>query len=76
MISELAAPFNMTFAAVSKHLRVLEAACLITREVNGRVHRCKLDAAAMKEADRWLNDYAFFWEGSLDRLEKVVREKK
>jgi len=68
IIGELAEPFDMTLAAVSKHLRVLESANLIMREVDGRFHRCSLSAGPMKDADAWLRNYASFWEGSLDSL--------
>ncbi len=62
----------MTLMAVSKHLRVLEAAKLIERKVDGRFHRCSLSAKPMLEADRWLRHYERFWEATLDSLEDYV----
>ena len=74
-ISDLAAPFEMTLAAVSKHLRVLEAAKLVGRHVDGRFHRCSLTARPMLQADRWLHDYAAFWEDNLDALTDYIKEQ-
>jgi DNA-binding transcriptional ArsR family regulator len=68
MIGELAAPFAMTRVAVSKHLRVLEQARLISRTVEGRFHRCALSAEPLREVDRWLTDYRSFWTHTLDAL--------
>ncbi len=70
MVTELAAPFRMSLPAVSKHLRVLEAAALIKRRVDGRIHRCSLNAAPLEEAERWLERYRFFWT---DRLAALAR---
>jgi DNA-binding transcriptional ArsR family regulator len=72
MITELAVPFEMTFAAVSKHLRVLEKAKLVRRAVDGRIHRCTLSGAPMFEADRWIQQYTAFWEDTLDTLADFV----
>jgi DNA-binding transcriptional ArsR family regulator len=72
MVTDLAQPFDMSLAAVSKHLKVLERAGLIARAVDGRVHRCSLDAAVMQEADAWLAQYRAFWEGTLDALADYV----
>ena len=68
IVTELAEPFEMTLGAVSKHLRVLEAANLIRRDVNGKFHRCSLSAEPMVEADRWLHEYRAFWQDSLNSL--------
>jgi DNA-binding transcriptional ArsR family regulator len=57
MVGELAQPFAMTRVAVSKHLRVLEKARLISRTVEGRVHRCALRAGPLREVDQWLTGY-------------------
>jgi DNA-binding transcriptional ArsR family regulator len=67
-VTELAAPFEISLPAVSRHLRVLQQAGLIGREVEGRVHHCRLEAAAMKEAADWLSVYRRFWEARLDAL--------
>jgi len=74
IITELAEPFEMTLAAVSKHLRVLEAAKLVGREVDGRFHRCTLTAEPMLEADRWLQQYTAFWESTLDALVEYAKK--
>jgi len=76
MVTELAEPFEMTLAAVSKHLRVLESANLVQREVNGRIHRCTLIGGPMREADRWLQDYSAFWAGTLDRFSDYVKKEQ
>ncbi len=68
MVSELAKPFAMSLPAVSKHVRVLEAARLVVREVDGRVHHCSLAAGPLRDAERWLDDYRSFWEHTLDAL--------
>jgi DNA-binding transcriptional ArsR family regulator len=73
-ITELARPHDMSLPAVSKHVRVLERAGLIRREIDGRVHRCALDAAAMRAADDWIARYRTFWEHALDSLADYVSE--
>jgi len=79
-VTELAEPFSISLPAVSKHLRVLEEAGLIKRERQGREHRLELQAAPMKEAVRWMEQYRRFWEGSLealaDYLEKTTKKGK
>ena len=73
-VTDLAKPHRMSLPAVSKHLRVLEKAGLIRRHRNGRVHRLKLDAAPMKEAQQWIEEYRRFWEESFDRLDDYLKE--
>ena len=73
-ISQLAAPHQMSLPAVSKHLRVLERAGLIRRTIDGRVHRCALDATEMRLADQWLAHYRRFWNHALDALSIYVTE--
>lgn len=75
-ITELAKPFDMSLPAVSKHLRVLESAGLVQRDVQGRVHRCSLQTAPLQEADAWLAFYRSFWEGALDSLARHVAEDR
>ena len=75
-ITELAKPFDMSFPAVSKHLRVLEGAGLIRRAVDGRVHRCSFDATPLKEADVWLETYRTFWTESLDALAQYAEKDR
>lgn len=64
----------MSLPAISKHLRVLERAGLVQRERQGRVHLLKLEAAPMKDAQRWLEAHSRFWESSFDRLEDYLAQ--
>jgi DNA-binding transcriptional ArsR family regulator len=73
-VTDLARPYSMSLPAVSKHLRVLENAGLIRRRRDGRVHSLKLEAAPMKQASLWIEEYRRFWEGSLDRLDEYLKE--
>ncbi len=73
-VTDLARPYSMSLPAVSKHLRVLEKAGLVCRHRTGRVHSLKLQAAPMKQASQWIEEYRRFWEGSLDRLEEYLKE--
>ena len=73
-IGELAEPFAMSFAGASKHVKVLEDAGLVRREVRGRTHICRLEAGPMASADQWLRHYERFWTGRLDALEQLLRE--
>lgn len=72
-ISELAEPFNMSFTAVSKHVRVLETAGLIRRRVEGRTHICQLDPAPLAAADEWLRFYEGFWTERFDALDALLK---
>jgi DNA-binding transcriptional ArsR family regulator len=67
-VSELAAPFDVSLPAVSKHLRVLESAGLLQREIDGRIHRCRLAPRPMKDAAAWIETYRVFWEAQLEAL--------
>ena len=67
-VTELAKPFNFSLPAISKHLRVLENAGLLTREKDGRVRRCRLDPEPLKSAAQWITQYQHFWEGQFDAL--------
>ena len=73
-VTELAEPFDMSLPAVSKHLKVLENAGLITRGREAQFRPCKLDAQALRSVDEWLEDYRKFWEARFDRLEEYLRE--
>jgi DNA-binding transcriptional ArsR family regulator len=79
-ISELARPLPMSLPAVMKHLDVLADAGLIEREKNGRTVSCRINAAPMEDAMKWLIQYRKFWDESLERLarflEKKMAEKK
>ncbi len=72
-IGELAAPFDMSFAAASKHVRVLESAGLLRRRVEGRSHICSIEAEPLADATEWLNYYRAFWKRRLDTLESLIR---
>ncbi len=71
-VGELAEPFDMSFAAAAKHVKVLEEAGLLHRSIEGRTHRCRLEAGPLAEADRWLAYYQRFWMGRLDDLETAL----
>jgi DNA-binding transcriptional ArsR family regulator len=72
MITELAKPFDMSLPAVSRHIRVLEDAGLVARNVEGRVHECSLAAAPLKTVEAWLVYYRRFWQGNLEALERYI----
>lgn len=67
-VNELATPFAMSLPAVSKHLRVLETAGLVTRGRNAQYRPARLAAAPLRDAAQWIGDYRPFWESSLDAL--------
>ena len=73
-VSELAAPFPMSLAAASKHIKALESAGLISREVRGRTHFCRLEPAPMASAQEWLGFYEQFWTDRLNVLDRLLRE--
>jgi DNA-binding transcriptional ArsR family regulator len=71
-IGALAEPFEMSFAAASKHVRVLESAGLIERTVEGRQHRCQLRPTALEPATAWLERHERYWTDRLDALEDLI----
>lgn len=73
-VSELAEPYDMSLAAVSKHLKVLENAGLISRSKEAQWRPCKLEAAPMAEVADWVETYRRFWDESLDRLGDYLAE--
>ena len=73
-VGELAEPFSISLAAASKHIKVLEHAGLIRREVRGRTHVCRLEAGPLASAHEWLGFYERFWTGRLDILDRLLRE--
>lgn len=73
-VNELAEPFAMSLPAISKHLKVLERAKLISRSRNAQWRPCKLEPEPLKKLDGWLEEYREMWEGRLDRLEDYLRE--
>lgn len=72
-IGELAAPFDMSLAAASKHVKVLERAGLVRRLVKGRTHVCQLEPAPLAAADEWLRFYEQFWNRRLDALDALLK---
>jgi len=72
-VSQLAQPFSISLAAASKHIKALEHAGLIRREVRGRTHMCRLDPGPLASAQEWLRFYERFWTGRLDVLEGLLR---
>jgi DNA-binding transcriptional ArsR family regulator len=72
-VGQLAEPFAMSLAAASKHIKALESAGLIRREVRGRVHVCRLDPGPLASAHDWLRFYERFWTNRLDDLERLLR---
>jgi DNA-binding transcriptional ArsR family regulator len=74
-VTEIAAPFEISLNAVSKHLKLLERARLVRRDVRGRDHYCSLDATPLGEATRWTASYREFWERRLDALEALVVQR-
>ncbi len=72
-IGELAAPFRMSFAGASKHIRVLERAGLVRRRVEGRTHICALEAARLAEAQRWIRNQEQLWNQRLKVLDTLLK---
>ena len=73
-VSKLAAPFEMSLPAISKHLKVLERAGLITRGRDAQMRPCKIEASALIGVDDWLTEYRKLWEARLDRLDDYLQE--
>ena len=73
-VTELAAPFDMSLPAVSKHLKVLERAGLIKRGREAQWRPCRIEPGALKPVDDWLERYRRFWEASLERLDDYLLE--
>jgi DNA-binding transcriptional ArsR family regulator len=73
-VTDLAQPFEMSLPAISKHLKVLERAGLIARGREAQWRPCRLEAAPLKDAAKWIEHYRRFWEESLDRLDEYLRE--
>lgn len=74
-VSQLAEPFAISLAAASKHIKTLEHAGLIRREVRGRTHLCHLDPGPLASAHEWLGIYERFWTDRLDALDRLLREE-
>lgn len=73
-VNEIAAPFDISLPAVSRHLKVLEAAGLISRGREAQWRPCRLEARGLKDVDDWLERYRRFWEGGFDRMAEVLAE--
>ena len=73
-VSELSQPFNISGPAITKHLKVLERAGLITRKKEAQWRRCRIEAQRLKEANEFIEKYRKFWEDSFDRLEVYLRK--
>ena len=74
-VSDLAAPFSMTLAAVSQHLKVLEDSGVVRTEKVGRVRTCRIEPAALTAAEQWISKRKALWERRLDRLAEVLSER-
>src|SRR5437660_4630093 len=74
LVSELAAPFDMSLQAVSKHIQVLVRAGLVTQERSGRISRCRLDAGPIYAAAVWLNRYSKYWQAQFDLLAVALED--
>ena len=79
LVTELAAPFDISLQAVSRHIQVLVRAGLVSQARTGRISRCSLDAEPLSEAAAWLNRYAKYWQGQFETLAqhliRIEREK-
>jgi len=75
-VNQLTAPFDMSQPAISKHLKVLERAGLVSRGIDRRHRPARLEAAPMAEAVKWLEDFRQFWAGSFDQLDDLLDEMK
>jgi len=73
MVTELAEPFNLSLPGVSKHLKVLQKAGLITQGRKAQWRPCRLEPMRLKEAADWVNEYQQFWEESFDRLDQYLK---
>ena len=73
-VKELAEPFEMSLPAVSKHLKVLERAGLISRSRDAQYRPCKLEPQSLKSVDEWLEEYRRFWEARFDRLDAYLKK--
>jgi len=75
-VTEIAVPFSMSLNAVSKHLKVLESAGLVDREVQGRDHLIRFRGEPLRMVSKWVHEYERFWTERLDNLERYFKNKK
>lgn len=73
-VGQLCEPFDISLAAASKHIKALESAGLIRREIRGRVHLCRLEPGTLASAHDWLGYYERFWTDRLNLLDRLLRE--
>jgi len=73
-VTELAKPFDLSLPGVSKHLKVLQRAGLITQSRNAQWRPCRLEPARLKEASEWVGEYRGFWDESFQRLDEVLKD--
>ena len=73
-VTELAKPFDLSLPGISKHLKVLQRAGLITQSRNAQWRPCRLEPARLKEASEWVGEYQRFWDDSFQRLDDVLQE--
>ena len=73
-VNEIAAPFDISLPSISRHLKVLEGAGLITRGRQAQWRPCKLEPAPLKQVDGWLGKYRKFWEGSFERMDAYLKD--
>lgn len=73
-VNQLAEPFDITLPAISRHLKVLETAGLISRGRDAQWRPCRLEAKPLKQLDGWLGRYRRFWEGSFDRMDAYLQD--
>lgn len=75
-VADLSSPFDMTKSAITKHLKVLENAGLLGRTIEGRIHRCRLEAKPLAKISKWLTFYEKFWNTKFDALDAYLAEDK
>ncbi len=73
-VNEIAAPFDISLPAISRHLKVLEGAGLISRGREAQWRPCRLEAGPLKAVDAWIGKYRTFWEGSFDRMDAYLHQ--
>ena len=73
-VTELAKPFDLSLPGISKHLKVLQRAGLVTQSRNAQWRPCRLEPARLKEASEWVGEYRRFWDESFQRLDEVLQE--
>ena len=73
-VTELAKPFDLSLPGISKHLKVLQRAGLITQSRNAQWRPCRLEPARLKEASEWVGEYRRFWDESFERLDEVLQD--